>query len=117
MREPYLFIKELQQAIEESVTALEPPLPDPPQPVTTDPGDDGWLFDSSREYMEQLKHYKTPDQWQKMHATMRSKHKVCPECGTSFVAVPRAVYCGGTCRKRGNRKRWRENNQRRAKKG
>jgi hypothetical protein len=114
-------LNEARHAIEETVTALEPPLPDPPQPVATDPDDGGWLFDSSREYMEQLKHYKTAKQWQEMQAAMRSRHKVCAECGTSFVAKQRVRgrYCDRNCRQRAHRRRQREYNQRKreAKKG
>jgi hypothetical protein len=115
-------LNEVRHAIEESVTALEPPLPDPPQPVATDPDDDGWLFDSSREYMDQLKHYKTPKQWQEMQAAMRSRHKVCAECGTSFVTTRKVRgrrYCDRNCRQRAHRRRQREYHQRKreAKKG
>jgi len=56
--------------------------------------------------MEQLKHYKTPEEWGEMHSRIRARQKVCPECGTSFVAkhMERAVYCSKNCRQRGNRK-------------
>jgi ribosomal protein S27AE len=92
-------------AVQESVTRLEPPLFDPPKPAVTEPGDENWMFDSRREYMEQLRHYKTPEEWQKILAAIHSRHKVCPECGTSFVAKHRvrARYCCMECRVRAHR--------------
>jgi hypothetical protein len=38
-------------------TSLEVDLPDRPEAVTADVDESEWLFDSSREYMEQIKHY------------------------------------------------------------
>lgn len=47
----------LRQAIQNELDELEPEIPGMPEPETSDE-QDGWLFDSGREYMEQLEHYK-----------------------------------------------------------
>jgi hypothetical protein len=52
-------LEELQQAVTEKLEALEPDLPPLPEGETEDdPEDEGWLFDSRRDYLEQLGHYK-----------------------------------------------------------
>jgi len=50
-------LETLQQAIREKLAALDPDLPGLPEPEVT-PEDEGWLFDSRRDYLEQLQHYK-----------------------------------------------------------
>jgi ribosomal protein S27AE len=99
-------LDETRHAIEESGSTLEPDLPDPPEPVVVDPDDEDWLFDRRRDYMEQLRRYKKGKEWARMQAAMRDRRKVCPECGTSFVAKhkERAVYCTPKCRLRAHRK-------------
>lgn len=54
---PYEDLKTLQQAIEAKPADLDPDLPLLPEPETV-PDDEGWLFDSRRDYMEQLRYYK-----------------------------------------------------------
>lgn len=44
-------------AIEEKLLDLEPGLPPLPEPEAN-PSDEGWLFDSRRDYLEQLRYYK-----------------------------------------------------------
>ncbi len=56
-RPPYENLKELQRAVREKLAALEPELPLLPEPET-DPDDEEWLFDSRRDYREQLHYYK-----------------------------------------------------------
>jgi hypothetical protein len=57
---PYEALKALQRAVEEKLEALEPELPPiPGGELENDPDDDEWLFDSRREYLEQLRHYKS----------------------------------------------------------
>lgn len=52
-------LETLQQAVREKLEALEPDLPPIPEGETEEePEDEGWLFDSSRDYLEQLRHYK-----------------------------------------------------------
>jgi ribosomal protein S27AE len=72
------------------------------------------MFDARREYMEQLKHYKTPKEWREMQAKIRARHRVCGECGTSFVAVhrERRIYCSSNCRIRAHRRQNRESYKR-----
>ncbi len=50
-------LETLQQAIEEKLADVAPDLPPLPEPEAS-PDDVGWLFDSRRDYMEQLRHYK-----------------------------------------------------------
>ena len=50
-------LQTLQQAVTEKLDALEPNLPPLPESEAT-PEDVGWLFDSRRDYLEQLRHYK-----------------------------------------------------------
>jgi hypothetical protein len=42
---------------QEALDTLEPDMPELPEPETS-PADDGWLFDSRRDYLEQIEHYK-----------------------------------------------------------
>jgi hypothetical protein len=52
-------IETLQQDVREKLEALEPELPPIPEGELEDePEDEGWLFDSRREYLEQLDYYK-----------------------------------------------------------
>ena len=44
-------------AIQDALEGLEPDLPPLPTPEAN-PDDEGWLFDSRRDYLEQLEHYK-----------------------------------------------------------
>jgi len=44
-------------AIREKLEALEPELPSLPEGEAF-PEDEGWLFDSRRDYLEQLRYYK-----------------------------------------------------------
>jgi hypothetical protein len=46
-----------QQAIREKLGAIEPDLPELPEPEA-EPEDEDWLFDSRRDYLEQLDYYK-----------------------------------------------------------
>ncbi len=57
MSTPHERLKVLQQAVAEKLASLEPELPPLPEGISN-PDDDGWLFDSRRDYMEQLRHYK-----------------------------------------------------------
>jgi hypothetical protein len=45
-------------AIHDALGDLEPDLPPLPEPEAA-PDDEGWLFDSRRDYLDQLEHYKT----------------------------------------------------------
>lgn len=52
-------IETLQHAVREKLEALEPDLPPLPEGETEGaPEDEGWLFDSRRDYLEQLGYYK-----------------------------------------------------------
>src|SRR5215208_569220 len=52
-------LETLQLEVREKLEALEPDLPPIPEGETEEePEDEGWLFDSSREYLEQLDYYK-----------------------------------------------------------
>lgn len=59
MGKPYDRMKVLQQAAREKLEALEVDLPPLPEGTPDqEPDDEGWLFDSRRDYLEQLRHYK-----------------------------------------------------------
>ncbi len=49
-------LETIHQAIREKLDVLDPELPPLPEPEV-DPNDEGWLFDSRREYLTQLDHY------------------------------------------------------------
>jgi len=52
-------LETLQQAARENLEGLDPALPPLPEgEPEEEPEDDGWLFDSRRDYLEQLEHYK-----------------------------------------------------------
>jgi hypothetical protein len=56
---PYEALKTLQQAVREKLEALDPDLPPLPEGEPDgEPEDEDWLFDSRREYLEQLDYYK-----------------------------------------------------------
>jgi hypothetical protein len=56
---PYDRLQSLQLEVREKLDALEPELPPLPEGETEDePDDEDWLFDSRRNYLEQLRHYK-----------------------------------------------------------
>jgi hypothetical protein len=50
-------LETLQQAVREKLKALEPDLPPLPEGELEEPEDYGWLFDSRRDYREQLVYY------------------------------------------------------------
>lgn len=56
--EPYRErVESLRLAVQEALDDFEPLLPELPEPSAA-PETDGWLFDSARDYMDQLVHYK-----------------------------------------------------------
>jgi hypothetical protein len=57
-------LENVQQAVREKMEELEPDLPDLPEPETPEAEDasEDWLFESGREYLEQLEHYKRDDE-------------------------------------------------------
>ena len=56
---PYEALKTLQQEATKKLEALEPDLPPLPEgDLEAAPEDEGWLFDSRRDYPEQLDSYK-----------------------------------------------------------
>ena len=59
--------------------------------------------------MDQLAHYKSPEDVAKMRATMRERHKTCQWCGTQFIATRKSmIYCQDNCRIKG----WRQEQKR-----
>jgi hypothetical protein len=50
-------LSEASRGTQEALETLEPEMPELPEPETS-PRDDGWLFDSRRDYLEQIDHYK-----------------------------------------------------------
>jgi len=52
-------LETVQHAVTEKLAVLEPDLPALPEgDLQATPDDEGWLFDSRRDYLEQLRHYK-----------------------------------------------------------
>jgi ribosomal protein S27AE len=84
-------------------------LPALPDPVVGDTGDEDWLFDSRRDYMEQLQRYKTPEEQERMMAVIHARNKACQQCGGHFVSRHKdTMYCSRTCRVRAHRAKKRE---------
>jgi hypothetical protein len=50
-------LEEASRRTQEALDTLEPDLPELPEPETS-PTDEGWLFDSRRDYLGQIDHYK-----------------------------------------------------------
>jgi hypothetical protein len=95
-------LEETRRAIEEAASSLEVDLPERPEPEMPDEEDDGYLFDASRDYLDQLIRYKTPEEVARLY----ERHKVCPECGTEFIAKRRdGEYCSRVCAQRARRAR------------
>jgi hypothetical protein len=90
-----------RHAIEEKASSLEPDLPERPEPEMGDDEDDDWLFDARRDYLDQLLRYKTPEEVARLY----ERHKVCPECGTEFIAKRRdGKFCSRRCGQRVRRR-------------
>jgi hypothetical protein len=51
-------LEALRHAVALRAESLEIALPDRPEPETDPPDEDAWLFDSERDYFEQLDYYK-----------------------------------------------------------
>jgi hypothetical protein len=84
---------------------LEVELPPRPEAEAEGRDESGWLFDSTRSYLEQLGAYEAA----KGEATKRQRHAgrraefdlVCERCGVAFRATKRRkglAYCGDACR-------------------
>jgi hypothetical protein len=96
--------KSFRKAIEETVEDFDPKLPELPEPEAQE--SDGWLFDSRREYVDQLLYYKSPSEREKMMATQRSRQGACEECGEEFMAKRGgARYCSERCQQRAAQRR------------
>jgi hypothetical protein len=51
-------LKTLRQAVQEEMTYFQPPIPSRPEPLIEGTDESGWLFDTGRDYLEQLEVYK-----------------------------------------------------------
>ena len=60
----------LRQAVQKKLNEYRPNLPDLPEPETK-PTEDGWLYDSSRDYFDQLANYKKRKQGEKDNVPAR----------------------------------------------
>ena len=67
-----------------------------------DPKDEDWLFDTRRDYIEQLFRYKTPAELQRLEASIDARSKTCVICGAKFRSQRvSAKYCSPPCKQRG----------------
>jgi hypothetical protein len=102
-------LESLKQSAAAKRDSLGVVLPDRPAAVVNGSDESAWLFDSNRDYEEQLSAYKD----HKGEETAKKViHRSCLACGAAITATTRKKrYCNAACRKSGERDR------RRAKKG
>jgi hypothetical protein len=83
------------QALQETVAGLQIDLPSRPDPETDPPDEDDWLYDSGREYVEQIESYQQYKGGKSLHDRRRS----CAVCGAKFTALKsQSRYCSDKCR-------------------
>jgi hypothetical protein len=92
-----------RHAVTTAGVTAEPELPDRPGPETGEVAEDGWLYASDRDYLEQLRHY--PPQTPRKAKPKKPEARVpCAACGAEFVKKSgRARYCSPRCRVAGHR--------------
>jgi hypothetical protein len=82
--------------------SVTPDLPDRPEPETDEVDEDGWLYASDRDYLEQLGHY--PPQTPRKATSKPVVRKVCGGCGVEFTPKwQTARYCSDKCRVKAHR--------------
>jgi hypothetical protein len=90
------------RAAREIVTGLQIDLPDRPGDETGPPDEDDWLYDSGREYVEQIECY----QRYKGGKRLDDRRQACPVCATEFTPLRRnGRYCSDRCRVAASRAR------------
>jgi hypothetical protein len=80
-----------------AVDDFAPSLPARPEPEVGPPEEGHWLYDSARDYLEQLRHYRSHNRVE----TLEDRARACPVCGRPFT--PRrsdARMCSDRCRSR-----------------
>jgi hypothetical protein len=91
---------------EEKVGNLEIDLPDRPVSSLESPNEDDWLFDSGRDYLEQMAAYKAAKKTTMERTVIE---RTCKVCGSVFVAKrSHALVCSRTCREAGRSKKRKE---------
>ena len=71
-------------------------LPDPPEPEIDEPDTGEWLFDSDREYFEQINHYKR----QRNDPIVGFRECSAPDCSNTFAGRKDKIFCSTRCRNR-----------------
>jgi ribosomal protein S27AE len=78
----------------EAVRDLDVDLPPRPEAEEDTPDEDDWLFDSSRDYVEQLGYYQTYQGGQ----SLKDCERTCPRCGKTFMASRASQrFCSKVC--------------------
>lgn len=99
-------LEDVRQAAQSKISQFDPDLPDRPE-ADVDPGDEeDWLYDSSREYLEQLACYKR----HQGNETLDDRERICARLGCEARFLPRREkqrYCTMSC----SRKDWNEKNR------
>jgi hypothetical protein len=95
-------LEESRHALDEKTSSLEIDLPGRPDPEVDVPDEGDWLFDSGREYLEQLEVYKA---FQGKSNDLVSLASTCCICGRVFVPCRSGVQC---CSRRCREKAYRQ---------
>jgi hypothetical protein len=81
----------LRDATAQCVGNMEPDLPELPEAEIEEPDESNWLFDSQRDYLEQMKHYPAKGR--------RKRVLTCQHCGGEFTPNKQnQQYCNARCR-------------------
>jgi hypothetical protein len=96
-------LETLRQAVTESVSDIDPDLPERPEPETDDPDEGGWLYDSARGYLEQLAHYQ---RHKGGGDGLEDRRQTCPVCGREYIPLSKnRRMCSNACKWKARRQR------------
>jgi hypothetical protein len=91
-------LDEARHDLDQTVDTFSVELPERPEPEIDLPDEAGWLFDSGRDYLDQLKHY----QARKGGDGLEQRQRICKTCGAEFMALRvKAEYCSKQCSQAG----------------
>jgi hypothetical protein len=96
-------LEAIRHAVELTASALEDEV-GLPEVVADEgtPDDEEWLYDSRREYLDQLDYYKR----HQARPTENTREKACKTCGKIFIAARRTgMYCSRACNNQAKRAR------------
>jgi hypothetical protein len=86
------------QAVREAVDNLRIELPDRPAAEIEPPNEEQWLYDSGRDYVEQIRHYQ---RHKNTEDSLTARERTCEVCGAAFRnGYSNKKMCSDKCRSR-----------------